>query len=259
MRSTSFSELPDFAAADFDPARLEPNLKRYGAVLLRGLLPAQSVIDWLPAFEAGFAAFDELYRRGEMDAASQRNLYVYGHTHPKCIQNYPAWIDRQLTAPLIRPLLAAYFGKRAYLLQGQSSPRRQLAAHAERSIGFHQDHEFMGPMSRALNFWLPLTPAGGEWPGLEIWLGSPQHPLLSFAQSAADREQALARMPAEALWRPELGPGDALILTHYTIHRTLLTPEMRHTRISSEMRLISADDIWLARSPLIVCELGDGI
>jgi hypothetical protein len=40
----------------------------------------------------------------------------------------------------------------------------------------------------------------------------------------------------ENFWHPALNPGDALILTHKTLHRTYINPAMIQQRISVEMR-----------------------
>ena len=242
---------PEYPAQDFDPIELGQTLRTRGAVLLRGLLPAGHFATWLPVFEVAYARYDARYEAGLLDEQNVQNLYRYGNVQPGYIQQFGEWLKQTLGEPRLRGFLGAYFGKDAYLLRQSSAPRRQGPVHPEHALVFHQDQEFLGPMQRAINVWVPLTPAGGDWPGLELQLDAPQLPLLSMAMSVPEREAVCAGLPPESLWRPVLTPGDVLIFTPYTVHRTWLEPTMNHTRISSEIRLISGPDTHLSTSPLM--------
>ena len=47
----------------------------------------------------------------------------------------------------------------------------------------------MGCLSKAINVWIPLTPVGGDYPGLELWLSNPQQAMLSLDMSPEQRER----------------------------------------------------------------------
>jgi hypothetical protein len=52
-----------------------------------------------------------------------------------------------------------------------------------------------------------------------------------------DEDAVLAAYGSQSLWHPALGPGDALVFSGTTIHRTYVTPNMTEPRMSIEFRL----------------------
>ncbi|PKL75225.1 MAG: hypothetical protein CVV27_16475 [Candidatus Melainabacteria bacterium HGW-Melainabacteria-1] len=247
--------VPDYAADSLEPACLPALLRTRGAVCLRELFSESEISAWLPAFEAAYVGSDFRFQTGQMDAGTYASYYQYGHADPREARAYAGWLEMLQSRSRLQELLGAVFGERALLLCRNSVPRRQSPERPEQAIAFHQDQEFMGPMHQAVNLWLPLTPAGGDYPGIEIWLDGPLYPLLSLDLSEPERQRCLQDMRPEALWRPELRPGDALLFTPYTVHRTWLASQMRQTRLSYELRLISLQDQPLTRSPVIPWEL----
>lgn len=234
---------PDFAASFFSLQRLPGLLQTRGAVLLRRLLPPALLARWLPVFEAAYAEADRRLAADLIDADTWRNYYQFGHVDPELIPNYQGWLDVLLQQQTLRHVLRSALGPNAGILTRYSTTRRQSAAQPQHAIGFHQDREFIGPLNQALNLWIPLTPAGGpEWPGLELWLDGPQRPLLDFGMAAAERDAVCAEIPASALWRPQLLPGDVLIFTHLTVHRTAAAPRAQGVRYSFELRM--TPDTW---------------
>lgn len=246
---------PDFPASLFSLSKLNPLLQTQGAVLLRQLLPPDQLRQWLTPFAAAYAKADEQFQTGQMDAKTYHNFYMYGHADPHDVANYREWLQSLLKHLALRNVLRTIFGPQALVLYTNSAPRRQACERPEHAIGFHQDQEFMGCLSKAINIWVPLTPVGGDYPGLELWLGSPQTALLSFEMSPEDRIAVCSKIPAEALWRPVMKPGDVLLFTHYTVHRTWLDPAMTQTRLSYELRLTTEADRQATRSALINVEL----
>lgn len=234
---------PDFAAEFFSVNRLPELLKQRGAVLLRRLLPPSVASEWVPHFEKLYQQTELLYESGLMSAKDQHELYEIGHPVMQANTDMALWSWWQilLQQNSLRHLLRAYFGSRAAVFAGYSMPRRQSPDAPEKALSFHQDYEFLGSFTSGINLWTPLTPAGNDAPGLELWLDLPQTPILHFGQTSEDRLATLLRLP-EGRWRPVMAPGDVLLFTPYTLHRSLIEPGMTQARYSYEFRLCAVSD-----------------
>lgn len=234
---SSLGARPDFASGFFSLNRLPGLLQTRGAVLLRRLLPPALLQPWLPIFEQAYAEADRRLAAGEIDAAAWNAYYQFGNVDPGLVRHQPEWLAQLLGHSALRPLIQAALGPQVSLLPYYTGPRRQRRDQPDRALNFHQDSEFIG--KRALNVWIPLTPAGGpDWPGLELWLDGPQTRLLDFSMPPAERAAICADIPPEALWRPQLVPGDVLLFTHFTVHRTSIAPTASETRLNYELRLV---------------------
>ncbi|MBF2053484.1 MAG: hypothetical protein IGS03_08475 [Candidatus Sericytochromatia bacterium] len=248
--SEAGADYPEAAAVSFEPARLNAVLQTQGALLLRGLFPQDLIVRLHQAVADTYAKTEQQLVAGTLPPDFYQSLYRYGHVRRSQIAGYDALEAELMGQPLLRRLLQARYGSEVMLLSQNTLPRRQDPAQPERAIALHQDQEFAGPLRSGLNLWIPLTPAGGEAPGLEIWLGHPQVPLLALDMPDALRAQVLANFAPCQRWRPVLQPGDALLLSFFTLHQTWVTPEMQQLRLSHEMRLASAQDTALSLSPL---------
>lgn len=247
-------EPPDFRFNDLDPADLLSYLTTSGVLLLRQVFEVDNI--WLKRFQKAYLKMDQLYFTGQMSPAVYEQFYRYGHVLCDLIENYALWLDSVLKSPIIQSILKEIFGHQAYLLLNNSSPRRQGGDYLEHAIPFHQDCEFIGNVKKAVNLWIPLTPSGGVYPGLEFCLNGPQYPVFALQQSQELRQRIEKHFQPEQLWRPEMQPGDVLLFSPYTIHRTYLPEACTKTRFSSEIRLISTQDAAVIKSPTIVCEFG---
>lgn len=244
------SNQPDLSAGACAAEQAQA-LHQYGAVLLRGVFPPAELQAWLPRFKQAFERSDRAFMTGQMLPDQYEQLYRYGHARPEDLQYVAAWHELIFQQPSLVKLLQFIYGKSVWILSKNTQPRRQQARAPERAIGFHQDYEFIGPLISGLNCWIPLTPAGGNYPGLEIWLNSPQKPIFSLSQNDPQRQHLCAQIPAKDLWRPQLQIGDMLMMTLFTVHRTYLQPEMPETRFSYELRLMGTADQDLTCSPVI--------
>lgn len=238
------------AAASFEPERLNEVLQVQGALLLRGLFPQDLIARLQQAVAATYAETERQLAAGTLPPDFYQSLYRYGHVRRSQIAGYDALEAELMAQPLLRRLLQARYGSEVMLLSQNTLPRRQDPAQPERAIALHQDQEFAGPLKSGLNLWIPLTPAGAAAPGLEIWLGHPQVPLLALDMPTSLREQVLANFEPRQRWRPVLQPGDALLLSFFTLHQTWITSDMQQLRLSHELRLASAEDTALSMSPL---------
>ncbi len=117
------------------------------------------------------------------------------------------------------------FGERAKLRHHRAE-RDKYAA-----IPWHQDVNFFGKQSGAVNCWAAVTPCGRDNPGLDI---IPWHPEERLGWDEADGlapldygrgmpegllEEITARYPPVKV---ELEPGDAVLFDEMTVHQTAL-------------------------------------
>ena len=115
-------------------------------------------------------------------------------------------------------------------------------------LAFHRDEDILG--RRAVNVWIALTPCGVDAPGLEVALDSARIALAPAGDPAASRgldrvrldaDAVVAAAGADALFAPAFEPGDVLIFSGATMHRTFVRPEMTRRRLSLELRLVAAE------------------
>ena len=129
--------------------------------------------------------------------------------------------------------------------QAISSVRAIVPGPDDQRLPFHQDQTIL--QSPLVNLWIPLTPCGVTAPGLEVAVtserkilevvGSQDHEIP--VERARIDENLVGRVfGTEALWRPAMKVGDALVFTGTTAHRTFVTPEMTDVRMSIELRLV---------------------
>ncbi len=152
----------------------------------------------------------------------------------------------------LRALVRAWLGPQVALLADQCWARRQFApgaypaGHAPHE--WHQDgalhFDFVAPypadaLLRMLTCWIALTPCGDDAPGLEL-VRDPLPGLLAPGDLAAG--QIAARFGSAAFWRPVFAPGDAIVFSGGSLHRTHVEPAMHRGRTSLELRFVAADE-----------------
>jgi hypothetical protein len=118
------------------------------------------------------------------------------------------------------------FGERSKLRQHRAG-RDKYAA-----IPWHQDVNFFGRKSYAINCWAAVTSCGEDNPGLNIvpvrtdkrhrWDGDDGIAPLDYGRSLTPQELDLIR-GNQAVAHPVLQPGDALLFDEMTVHQTALS------------------------------------
>ena len=168
-------------------------------------------------------------------------------------------------------LLSDVFGGRAYEISSDTCARRVGRVRAPPNwlppLGPHLD-AFVHPPRFTVNFWIPFQECGIDAPGLGV-VHAPFADVLSFTgyQDGAEvwndpapkggyryfrpEMKALHRnhdpdMVAEVrdrfsgrIWTPAFSPGDAMMLSNWTLHQTHATPTMVKTRENMELRFWS--------------------
>lgn len=143
---------------------------------------------------------------------------------------------------LITDAARAYLGKEPQ--QTVSSVRAIVPGPSDQRLPFHQDETIL--QSRLLNIWIPLTPCGIHAPSLEVVITGERKLLdvvgskddeIPVERARLDDDLVRATFGASAFWHPVMNPGDALVFTGTTAHRSFVRPEMSETRVSIELRL----------------------
>lgn len=154
-----------------------------------------------------------------------------------------ASLDDLLPAAVVR-IARAYLGHEPAATSDRYV-REIRPERADTHLPFHQDQSILG--RPCVNVWFPLTSCGVESPGLEFVRFS-NHCLLApqpragaaYAVEKVRLDEGLVKRTFEPsfFWRPAVEPGDALVFTGATIHRTFGSCEMTKSRMSAEIRLI---------------------
>lgn len=209
-------------------------LRSQGVVPVRGIFPKQPLAEMAQAAAACFESpiDPERYR---FTPFSQSVLLA-------ALLDYG--ID-DVTAPLA--FFPGGFLDEMELKKEQSWVRKRFApVNAPRHYrpnGWHQDGGLgvqfpaesgaMPPMTRLVTCWIPLQSCGAESPALEF-VRRPLDCLLHYTELTDSNLRS--RFAPEDFWAPALELGDGLIFLNGTLHRTYVTPEMRHDRFSVEYR-----------------------
>jgi hypothetical protein len=168
-------------------------------------------------------------------------------------------------------LLRNVFGDRDYEISSETSARRvgrvRAPPHWLPPLGPHLD-AFVHPPRFTVNFWIPFQECGIDAPGLGV-VQAPFADVLSFVgyQNGAQVWDDPAPRGSYTCFRPEMKalhrdndpksiaemrehffgriatpvfkPGDAMMLSNWTLHQTHATPSMVKTRENVELRFWS--------------------
>ena len=217
------------------------------AALIRGAAGAATVDRWRNAIDAQ-PAWRE--RRPDADfnpQASSLRLRAVAALDPTAIAQallggaVGAWCRSRLGEALACAVDQCW-------VRRQYAPARRPAGHATHA--WHQDgalgYDFLRPgmppsdaLLEMVTCWVALTPCGRDAPGLELERDGGDR-LLTLA--ALGETAARLAEDAGAAWRPELGPGDALLFDGGVVHRTDARPGMSRDRTSIELRFFAAAD-----------------
>jgi len=149
-----------------------------------------------------------------------------------------------LISKRVRNLARIYLGKEPSL--DPNSHIRQVVPGGDiQSLPFHQDQSVL--RKPLLNVWVPLDSCGTTAPSLEVVVTASRR-LLDVSGDPSDtipvervrlnEDAVLATYGSQSLWHPALGPGDALVFSGTTVHRSYVTRNMTEPRMSVELRLV---------------------
>jgi hypothetical protein len=152
--------------------------------------------------------------------------------------------ERVVTAPLLAGLHEV-LGPHLGCLLDQAWARRQFPSHlapiGHHPHAWHQDgalhHPFPAPgaLLPLVTCWIPLVACGRDAPGIELVPVAEGRllPLDALVDDAVPRPRVV----------PDLEPGDVLVLTAGTLHRTALAATDVVARTSVELRFVSTHPV----------------
>ena len=159
-------------------------------------------------------------------------------------QRFLEIIERELGGPVVCDLDHAW-------VRRQYAVHRRPPGHVPHS--WHQDGALLYPFDptgacapaadgllRMVTCWVALTPCGQQAPGLELVRQRVDSLLPPHEMT---EECVPARFPPERFWRPVMEPGDVLLFSGGTLHRTHVEPDMDADRTSIELRFFPAHSI----------------
>lgn len=109
-------------------------------------------------------------------------------------------------------------------------------------INWHIDADAAGMIGygpESINVWMPLQDVGTDAPSIEFARGShiymKQQPVLPAGQASREDDWVRDTFP-NSRWTPIAKPGDAIVFSHWTLHRTQISGMKTHQRSSCEFR-----------------------
>lgn len=213
------------------------SFKHYGAVKLTHLFSQDRVAEIAAAADLIFVERDGMFVSGSLPD----HLAPYQKRRTILLSDIPA--ADQLHAPIFADMARRCLGHEP-TVQSDSFVREIVPGSQAQALPFHQDQTILN--QPLVNVWIPLTPCGQNAPGLELAIRSNQQLLdvdgpsdspIAVERARISEEAVLARFGADALWSPLFAPGDAMVFSGMTVHRTFLKPSMTERRLSVELRL----------------------
>jgi hypothetical protein len=272
VESMAGMEKVDFRSAT--PQAIVSTLLHQGSVLLGNFVDTA-------ALGRAYDLMVQVYESGKVERK---------HVHPEHLrdQGLPMFSDILFT-PRHYDVLNTVFGDREYQVSGYTASRRMAFVakppHWGLPLSPHLD-AFLNSVDFTVNFWIPFQPCGVEAPALGVVL-APFDEIVAYTgyQNGAivwdDPERfkqlprfrpamkalccdsdpaAIAEMKqqfGDRIRTPAFVPGDAMMLTNWTLHFTHATPEMTKTRENLELRFstpASLDEILSAHGATVRAE-----
>lgn len=231
--------IPSISSAELDGGVLRQALLDHGALIVRGLIPAEVAAVFQEAIDAVQAAgdprdpqVDDWYSPpgilGDLMPAAElaRNRHFHYQCGSVMCVEAPRVAEEllQLYERLgLRDLIRDYLGEEPCLSARKWVLRKSRLPISE--SGWHQDGAFMGTDISSLNMWIPLTRCGGDTgaPGMDViprrlnQIASAKGASFEWAVSPDTVNQGLL---GAAPVSPEFEPGDAFFFDHFYLHRT---------------------------------------
>ncbi|MDX2103063.1 MAG: phytanoyl-CoA dioxygenase family protein [Alphaproteobacteria bacterium] len=255
-------ELPIFQAST---ARLDDMLEamdKYGCLVIRNLMPRETALQLqdivrrtyedcdraLADITAGKAPVSSEFFLATDFTKSDVGTPMFREFGSILMMEAPAATNEflyNLKKTRAIDLARRYLGSEPYVGVGKSSVRRSEISSKVKRV-FHQDATFFGGIGTAtINFWVALSDAGIDRPGVQILPHKLDRELVrgqagTFVGWEIFEETIADLFGLDKLWAPAVEPGDAIVFDQMNVHRTYLTPGMTQDRFAVECWLFPA-------------------
>ena len=209
-----------------------------GAILLERALPELEIFRLARRVERAFLIGRWQEKHGLAPTALKESL-VWGGMVGRTLRLYVGPILYDRVAGAAEQAARSILGWRTRLIPSHCVFRRYTEAITH--VPWHIDADGANTIAfdACFNVWVPLVPVGRDRPSLEIIPGSDaimrRLPLREPRRANLSDEWVRDNLPSER-WCPELSPGDVLIFSHFTAHRTQ-TMGNHPPRVSGEFRV----------------------
>jgi hypothetical protein len=162
---------------------------------------------------------------------------------------FPNLVLRAVVGSILPSVYVAYFGDACFTPYEGNCVRYQRPDIQHLSYFFHQDSNYHSrdPNDHVgITTWMPLTDAGKDAPGLQLYPYK-LYELLPLPEGVkppylfVDEAYCLARF-GDTLWTPVVAAGDAIVFDTFCVHRTYITPGMTRERQSADVRVFPAQN-----------------
>jgi hypothetical protein len=209
-----------------------------GIALLRGAIPLENIVRLRHDAERVFAERDEA-------AAANAVVDVLDVALVRRFIPLDTFVAVDAIVPHdARRLARAYLGH-----EPEAAPDRYVREirpeRVDAHLPYHQDESIL--RRRAVNVWWPLDRCGDLSPGLELvrfsharLLEPAPVPGSPFAVEKVRLDESFVRaeFPEAYFFRPIVEPGDVIVFSGATVHRTFSSASMTQRRLSVEVRLV---------------------
>jgi hypothetical protein len=261
--------IPELPAAQCAPPAFLSALRDAGVIILRQAVSTKRVVSirkdaaraityYTRLAENGLANVSFGHWWGHDDVGFNLSQSTAGYISDAMLQDASetgASFYDLIADPRLHGLIAGAFPGTVFGPSGATHCRRVSADGKERNgwappIQLHCDRRYHQDGMFALNFWTPLEPAGAAFnsPSLEVIpisfsaLHAYLEPDTTKPDLFTDEKfspdavySALGRKPIPV----DLVPGDIMVFTSWTLHRTYIPSNAERSRLSAEVRLVT--------------------
>jgi hypothetical protein len=254
----------EIEAGDLTAPRLAACMRVHGCALIRGLIPADVTAQFRRLIDAVFNAadrdpapsdlYDPLLDLGTMKPDDRKWVRSGGAVltadSPRALNDVANLLTQFGLADLSKAILGV-----EPLMSCEKLALRRTDPDADFPAVWHQDGAFLGQNTRSVNFWIALTPAGLDRPGIEIMpmvcdrilpTGTPG----SLHSWDIAPDQISTHFGDKASWTPVFNSGDVLVFDHMNVHRTHQTSGMREVRYALECWTFAPDHFPMTQTPV---------
>ncbi|MCA8920205.1 MAG: phytanoyl-CoA dioxygenase family protein [Planctomycetes bacterium] len=219
-------------------------LAQEGFVVLRQVLDAERVRALGAEVGAAFASLDG--RKASLDPEDLRLLERLEMPVPQRGERFRLRVEnyRVLDSQPLREIIRRWAGGE-FCWHFPPMLRRQQPGVPGAALPYHQDFAYTRHYPKFLVCWTPLSPCGEHAPGLELVRGEHRQELAHGAGATWEFgfDPETAESYAARGIAPVLEPGDVVLFTSLTPHRTYLTRDMTKTRLTIDFRAAAAADL----------------